>query len=545
MSSSKRKSPPNTSGQDKCYFRLWRRFYEPLVLLKILGKTRGEHSPKPEQQSPVHRFLDNLAYLADHQKGGSTTSAIGLENAPEQFNFWIASNETKQSAKSAIFLASILKKVRTIADAPVGVRASLQEKLVRDCIIFAKDRVKKETKMLMKDITRCVRLFTNPDDIELCRWLNQFQDMEPSELCYLAYRERDSLMMKRLSRHLPAHGDLSVIDGHFGAIKEFIHRLGRLAHHIRAPQQIIEDMSNHTGLRNVLDEFQVHSIRPQPAVDRPLSEPDIHIYSIMTRMLPSNGFNAQYKEAADFMNQRFNIVAQFRKQYDDKNFRPLVHAEIQVLEHFWGKRQFFNDDRYIGCSKPACYCCHLYMQYHPARCVVPQTSRNVYLNWGLKALPQGSRDAEYTHQRDILNEMANSIRKDALDQILRKTSAAPWHPDSQTGFTLRAPSIRDEALHSDGQATFTEASRMVDLGEYQSYLVYLCDTRWGLTEIADMATDSNGSQSGSVSCNASDSTHSSLASLSDDSTRHLRNLSWTVDDDGGEESDSSSGGARL
>ncbi len=101
MAGSKPKVSLNASSYDKKYFQLWRRFYEPLVMLKILGSTRGEHSAKPEQPSPVHRFLDNLAYLSDHVKGGSTTSAIGLENAPKRFNFWIASNEPKQSDKSA------------------------------------------------------------------------------------------------------------------------------------------------------------------------------------------------------------------------------------------------------------------------------------------------------------------------------------------------------------------------------------------------------------------------------------------------------------
>ncbi len=163
MAGSKPKVSPNASSYDKKYFQLWRRFYEPLVMLKILGSTRGEHSAKPEQPSPVHRFLDNLAYLSDHVKGGSTTSAIGLENAPKRFNFWIASNEPKQSDKSAPFLASILRDVRTIADSPTGGRASLQEKLVRRCIEFAKHRVKKEAKMLMSNIKRCIQYFTSPE----------------------------------------------------------------------------------------------------------------------------------------------------------------------------------------------------------------------------------------------------------------------------------------------------------------------------------------------------------------------------------------------
>ncbi|GAW15711.1 hypothetical protein ANO14919_051300 [Xylariales sp. No.14919] len=518
MPSSGFKVPSTGSQHDKKYFQLWRRFYEPLVILRILGNTRGEHSPRPLQQTSVHRFLDNLAYLCDYLKGGLTTSAVGLEDAPERFNFWIASNDPQKGEKSAIFLASILRDIRIITDSPAGAKPSLQEKLIHRSIDFAKQRVKKEAKLLMNDISKCMRFSTDPEDIELSGWLEMFRDKEHIELCYTAYQERDSSMMRRLSSHPQLHGNVSV------AIKDTVHHLGRLAHHIRAPQQIIEDVSSHPELRNVLDEFEVRSLLPLPIIDRPCAEPDIHMYSIMNRMIPCGEFDARYKEAADIMNQRFEIVPRFKKMYDDKNFKPLMHAEIQVLEHFWGKRKrFFNDDRYIGCSKPACYCCDLYMQNHPSRCVIPQTSRKVYVNWGLKVLSQGSQDAEYKHQRDMLNKMAKSIRNDALDQILRKTSAAPWHPDSQTGFTLRAPSVRDEARYSSGQVLSTETVRMVDL--------------------ADMATDSDESQPGNFGCSSSSSRHSSLASTSDDNTRGLRNLSWTDDEDLSE--DTSDGGARL
>ncbi|KAI1128225.1 hypothetical protein F5Y10DRAFT_241136 [Nemania abortiva] len=517
MPSPKSKTATNGSAYDRKYFQLWRRFYEPLVMLKILGNTRGEHST-PLIQSPIHRFLDNLAYLCDHDKGGMTTSAIGLENAPERFNFWIASNDPKKSAKSALFLTFILQDVRKIANSPATDKVSLQGKLIRRCTEFAKLRIKKEAKFLAKEITKCIRFFTSSKDAELSKWLGRFLEKEPEELCHLAYRERDSPMMKRLSSRQRANNE---VDAQSAAIKDVVHRLGRLSHHIRAPQQIVDDVSNHTGLRNVLDEFKVDSIRPRPAIDRPQAETDIHIYSIINRML-SSGLNERYKEAADIMNQRFEIVSRFKKEYDDKNFKPLIHAEIQVLEHFWGKRQFFEDDRYIGCSKPACYCCHLYLQHHPARCVVPQTSRNVYVNWGLEALALGTRDLEYKHQRDMLNEMTKAIRNDALDQILRKTTAAPWHPDSQTGFTLRAISVRNEAHRA--------SPRMVDL---------------------DMTTDTDDSQSAGVDCSmrtstrGSSSRHSSWASISDASTRGLRDLAWIDDGDSDSDSDSSSGGAKL
>lgn len=143
--------------KDNKYFKLWRRFYEPLVMLNILGPTRGEHSPLPAPDA-LHRLLDNLAYICDHDKGGSATSAVGLEDARERYIFWIASNSPKHSAMSVSFLKDALNSVRVIASSPPGKRGSLQDKFIHKCVEFAKRRVKKETSLLMSDITKCTRL---------------------------------------------------------------------------------------------------------------------------------------------------------------------------------------------------------------------------------------------------------------------------------------------------------------------------------------------------------------------------------------------------
>jgi hypothetical protein len=167
MVSSKAKGSPDKNaeerlGSDRNYFKLWRRFYEPLIMLKILGSTRGEHSPL-HQQSPVHRFLDNLAYICDYDKGGLATSAISLETTPEQYRFWIASNCPKCSAKSVPFLRDCLQSVRTITDSSAYEKVSLQEIFIRSCVQFAKRRVKKEAAMLMTEIKKCAAFFSSAE----------------------------------------------------------------------------------------------------------------------------------------------------------------------------------------------------------------------------------------------------------------------------------------------------------------------------------------------------------------------------------------------
>jgi hypothetical protein len=90
------------------------------------------------------------------------------------------------------------------------------------------------------------------------------------------------------------------------------------------------------------------------------------------------------------------ILGKIREKYNDEKFKPAVHAEIQVLEHFYKEGfKFANGDKYIGCSKPACFCCHLYIQNHPLRCIVPQSHKKVYFHWGPPLLIDGGRDKQF------------------------------------------------------------------------------------------------------------------------------------------------------
>ncbi|KAI0389383.1 hypothetical protein F5Y17DRAFT_449070 [Xylariaceae sp. FL0594] len=446
-----RSSPRSNVSYNGKYSKLWRRFYEPLVLLSILGSTRGRHSDAPVS-TPLHRFLDNLAYICDHQKGGNTTSAVAIEDTPQLAVFWVASNCPNQCGKTVPFLRLVLESARAIADSCPQQRGDLTGQLVRECFSFAQARVKKEEALLRKEITKCMGYLRSIEDLKLVDWLSGFVEKEGFDLCVHAYAQRDSAEMRRFNDVPRLREDVAADSVTCKAIAAVTHRLGRLAHHIRAPQKIVQDVIENDHLRNVLDEFTVQSIGGQDVVVRPAVDADVSMHGIMNRMLPKGEIaKPQYRDAASVMNHKYAIVDRFRQQYGNSNFKPTIHAEVQVLEHFWvaksGKRRhFFEDDRYVGCSKPACYCCHLYFEAHPAKCVIPQTSKRIYLNWGLRNLAPPSSNNHvnpsgdgYVHQRDMLNKMVQRIRDDALDQILRKAEPpALWHPDSLTGFTWAA-----------------------------------------------------------------------------------------------------------
>jgi len=154
-------------------------------------------------------------------------------------------------------------------------------------------------------------------------------------------------------------------------------------------------------------------------------------------MLPPNSPDlAYYQQALAELDATAQLSCRILEAYQNPNFRPRVHAEIQVLEHFHESNLTFADsDRYIACSKPACYCCLLYIRHHPGNFVEPASHRNIHLNWRPPDLKPECDIVSHNHQRNILNSMIDDIRKDALHQISQRRPPHTWHPDSATGIT--------------------------------------------------------------------------------------------------------------
>jgi hypothetical protein len=176
-----------------------------------------------------------------------------------------------------------------------------------------------------------------------------------------------------------------------------------------------------------------------------------------------------YMQSLAGMDLKFNLLHGIKRQYNDTDFKPVVHSEIMVLEHFHSQHfQYVDDDRYIGCSKLACYCCHLYMTHHSSRCVIPQSHQDIWVKWSPPSL-QGisEKDVRYKEQRDILIAMSAKIRDDALAQISWKAKSLPRHPDSQTGITAVGDSMNRTVIGmsiSDGDqhSSLTHSPALVE-----------------------------------------------------------------------------------
>lgn len=140
------------------YYKLLSRLYEVLVLLLLLGQSRGEHTPRQialdEATETRRRFLQNLAYICDYEKGGRTCTAVGLEESETCYRVWLACNEGNYQTTK--FLQTTLASLQKISKLPEGGSTNKIEALSKLCIEFAAKRIGKERKCLLRAAKQCI-----------------------------------------------------------------------------------------------------------------------------------------------------------------------------------------------------------------------------------------------------------------------------------------------------------------------------------------------------------------------------------------------------
>ena len=234
-------------------------------------------------------------------------------------------------------------------------------------------------------------------------------------------------------------------DGRHGTTKSpFVaakHYIGRLAFHVKTVRVLLTAAERLPELVLGPEVFLIES--PSSIVLPPPSRPKLNLDGIANRMLhPSQASDfLAIQDSLRLLNLKFNIEQTVRERYLEKKLKARVHAELIILEYFYERDetlQYLDNDRYIGCSKPACYCCSLYFREHPANVEPPATHQKLYLNW----LPPTSvsgveapKSRLANHERGMLNRMIQSIRSRTIEQIRNQTGRRQGHFDSTTGET--------------------------------------------------------------------------------------------------------------
>ena len=410
-----------------------RDFYELLVLLRILGpcigpRTHGTlRTPGSDEllYTPLRRFLDRLCWMCDYEPGGDTVNSIAIEKSADCPIFWLAT-----TYKRVQVIQTHLTEIIGLLSSAHGLSASasydLEQKICNKCIDFASKRVKHYAKLLVRLSEQC-RKVLNSSDAQLAQDLSHLAILErsPGELCARADHFRNSESLKLLSRRVSSVESPST----WSMLRHYIGRLGSWHHASRT-------LVSYASMRpQIFANFRVMYLATPKPIVLPRADGFTALHSVLTRLFTGQE-QLELKRGIEALQRLrgFDLDLKLREAYDDKNFKPRVHAEVWLLEHFnRSDMPFLDDDRYVGCSKPSCYCCNLYILHRQGKSMQRPTHGNVWTNW---QLPLHHDSSNHSLRTSLMSRMISKFKEDLRNRIISPTTNHGHIPDTTTGLTL-------------------------------------------------------------------------------------------------------------
>lgn len=202
--------------------------------------------------------------------------------------------------------------------------------------------------------------------------------------------------------------------------RELVHYIGRLGATRSSTRAVVQGMIEVPALRQIscirtvnapsirevktnedaMSPYEiVRGICQDSASQNPLQN-RIALHNLVELDLPSENTNLRGRLAS-----RSTIVTR-------------VHAELQIADRFsrdW--LAFVDDDKYIGCSKPACYFCFEWLSSHKHGYVLPTTHSKIII--GCRGPDSGLNEAGAAVLRDMYAKMCTRVGQDILDVLLK------------------------------------------------------------------------------------------------------------------------------
>lgn len=228
---------------------------------------------------------------------------------------------------------------------------------------------------------------------------------------------------------------------------ELRHAAGRLLSYLQGVNTLLSARKQWDCL---FHDFEVLWLPSSTALPNPISRKRVTSQEIVGRMTSDPEKAAKYKRSAQDL-QHMGLDTEIRDQAQDKNFCPIVHAEILNHDSIISDpdlkslhpSKFFNGYRYIGSSKPTCRLCDYYFSVCADGIETRRTHRNIYANWRVPSVYEGQGDQAVKRREAVLNKMLVRIREDAFHNLDDKVSERRQH-DSFTDPTYdHGTSVRD------------------------------------------------------------------------------------------------------
>ena len=281
------------------------------------------------------------------------------------------------------------------------------------------------------------------DEIELAAWLREnfvtgtsspYNNKDLQALVRRCHENRSNLGFDTLER-LAAQGESRRLEA-----EEALHLLYKLGKHIHITKRLIEAAVSLS--HDFVEGITIQTLPSSTEVSLPFTREQATIENTIHRMFSRSEDQNDFFARLQSIWEPSQLTELLREHHTTKT---RVHAELLLIDHFDKHRYTFldNNDKYVGCSKPACYLCHAYIKCHPGCYTVPPSHQKLYVGWRVPDIsPQDPASAErYEIQERILLKLIDLVREDIGTDIKCRTSRLPYHADSTVGMTSTAKTL--------------------------------------------------------------------------------------------------------
>lgn len=191
------------------------------------------------------------------------------------------------------------------------------------------------------------------------------------------------------------------------------------------------------SFKHILAGADVRCIPSRRVYSRSTDQVESDLDSVLKELLEPFGF-VNIQQARDALQKRNNqedIGELFARRRKHRRSHDCVHAEIKIVDFFSRtRREFGNHHRYIGCSKPSCYCCSLYIQAHPSKVETRPSHGNAWVKW------TAPRQKSSSGLDMVLVHMINHMRYDLVAKFSKdmEPSCNMSLLESKTGTSLES-----------------------------------------------------------------------------------------------------------
>ncbi|KAK1708439.1 uncharacterized protein BDZ83DRAFT_642076 [Colletotrichum acutatum] len=446
--------------------------------------------PDGSSRTILEFFINKVAQVYDNRPFGSTITSLAIIQKPDKVQYIFASNQrsSEDAQSAATTIQTLLDKMGSQNRVDVGDddRSPVFRELLHDILLFHKQRVTLYKSRLNQRLNQCIKelkarsldagMFSidhvnGVSSVQLFNLINHqilasTGDPLLDELEYLQALTQtevsldDSQEFARNGEHLISAAKAfrkspiyeSAIErareGRFNESErwcELQHFIGRLSSYHGAVRAIISGRRRlHPDL---FENFEITWLPSSIPMNNPMDTLQAHMGvktqqkrrsadNIIRRMMANSADRDTTLEQAKTL-QVCGLDESIMHQCQKTSFKPIVHCEILLLHYLdreYGRNRyhtpFFDDVRFIGCSKPTCRLCEYYFDAHNTDIQVRPGHKNVYSNWAIPNL--FANDLAEANERDsLLDKVVSKIREDALRALKEKISDGKRH-DSNT-----------------------------------------------------------------------------------------------------------------